>query len=382
MMEVKKYYEPREILNTMKSKESEMNAEQHAFLCGLMREKRPKKIVEVGVAAGGTTCVLLNCINKLCEGKLVSVDLSEKYWRDETKRTGYMLEELPDELKKDHKLLTGKYLAERLEEIAPERDIDFLVLDTVHSLPGEMFDFIAAFPYLKKDAIVVLHDIVLNHLGGDSERYATKVVLDTVTARKYYLFGTDTNECKRTGMENIAAFQINEDTAKYISDCFSALSITWSYVPEESELDIYRKLVEKEYDSLCLKLWDCAVKMQTVTKEEKYIYRDMRGGLVLPRLQQKWTSAKKVCIYGFTMKGKIYFAYALKHGYRVDAIVVSDDAVKPVVANDNIPVYTISEVPFSKKECAFINAGEREESIRAIRKNIYEAGFSDIINEV
>ena len=33
--------------------------------------------------------------------------------------------------------------------IKKEEKIDFLILDTIHNLPGEIFDFLAVFPYLK-----------------------------------------------------------------------------------------------------------------------------------------------------------------------------------------------------------------------------------------
>ena len=56
--------------------------------------------------------------------------------------------------------------------------------------------------------------------------------------------------------------------------------------------------------------------------------------------------------------------------------------IKPIIETNDIPVYKISEVPFAKDECVFINAGERVESIRAIRRNIYAASFSDIMNEI
>ena len=39
-------------------------------------------------------------------------------------------------------------------------DIDFLILDTLHIVPGEILDFLVCLPYLTKDAIVVLHDAI------------------------------------------------------------------------------------------------------------------------------------------------------------------------------------------------------------------------------
>ena len=376
-METTMYYEPAEILKTLHCHVQEMNNEQLGFLCGLIREKKPKKIVEVGVAAGGTTCVILKCMESLREGVLYSVDLNDNYWRDQSQKTGFMLDKLPQGLKERHRLLIGKYLAERLDEIAPSKDIDFLILDTVHSLPGELFDFIAAYPYLSENAVVVLHDIVLNHLDGNFEAYATKIVYDVVAADKYFMLNTHTQGGQKAGMENIAAFQINFDTGKYISNCFSA---TWDYFPQEQELDIYRKLVEREYEKKQLELWDCAVKMQRLTRSVKYIKRDIGGWQEFIELKRKWRLADKVCIYGFGVKGQTYLDFAIREGLRVDAVVFSDGNPIGNIQVKGIPVYYISEIPFLPKECSFINAGEREASIRTIMNNIRYEGYYKILN--
>ena len=57
------FKEPIEILDKISSdRKSEMTEWQLSFLCGLIKESRPQKLVEIGVAAGGTTAVILNCI--------------------------------------------------------------------------------------------------------------------------------------------------------------------------------------------------------------------------------------------------------------------------------------------------------------------------------
>ena len=59
----------------------EMTHFESGFLCGLLKRERPKKILEVGVAAGGTSAVLLKSISMLnLNAKLYSVDLCHKYY--------------------------------------------------------------------------------------------------------------------------------------------------------------------------------------------------------------------------------------------------------------------------------------------------------------
>lgn len=47
------YHEPREILSHTQEKYCEMTVDESAFLCGLIKENKPKKILEVGIAGGG-----------------------------------------------------------------------------------------------------------------------------------------------------------------------------------------------------------------------------------------------------------------------------------------------------------------------------------------
>ena len=61
-------YEPRrKILSHIPNVpgEPEMSEFESAFLCGLLKKFRPKKILEIGVAAGGTTAVMLQCLEDM-----------------------------------------------------------------------------------------------------------------------------------------------------------------------------------------------------------------------------------------------------------------------------------------------------------------------------
>lgn len=256
--------------------EPEMSDFDSSFLCGLIKNRSPKKIVEVGIAAGGTTAIILQCLamldrNEDCE--VYSVDLNEMFYRGTEKKSGFLAEELKDsmpELSFKHKVLLGKYLPEFIDEIGG--DIDFLVLDTVHALPGEILDFLAIFPYLKADACVVLHDIVNNHYGRYPESFATQVLFDCVTADKCIVLQND-NGLK---YPNIGAFFINNDTSKYIMDCFNALSITWSYSVNKDEYEVYRKWFEVHYDAKLISIFNIIYELQRntrsriLTKEQTY----------------------------------------------------------------------------------------------------------------
>ncbi len=165
----------------------EMTKFEQSFLCGLLKMKKPNKIVEVGVSAGGTTAVILNCLSILnSSAKMYSIDFAKRYYRNPKMETGFIAKDIKKVLKSDvqHEILTGNVAPAFLEQIG--KNIDFLILDTVHTLPGELLDFLAIFPYLSPKATVVLHDVSLNlqHTISSARSYSTKVVFDIVVADK------------------------------------------------------------------------------------------------------------------------------------------------------------------------------------------------------
>lgn len=332
------FYEPVVILDQLTSEYSaEMSNDQLAFLCGLIEEYRPNKIVEVGVSAGGTTAVILKCISMLkLKPEFYSLDLSTLFYRDQRKQTGYLAEEckkiLGSEVK--HSLYTGKYAVEYLEEIGA--DIDFLILDTVHSMPGELLDFLAFYPYLKQSAIVVVHDIALNLFHNQPDAFATKVLLDTVAARKFYGMDGDS-------LLNIGAFMINSDTGRYIDNIFSALTLTWKSFPKKEELTLYREFYQKHYNNGNLELFDAAVRMnyrswEERLKEEKRKKKEelMRAYKWIEGIKQK----DKVYIYGCGYYGKKLYELLDALEICLGGFLVSDGQEKANMEN----IYFISEV--------------------------------------
>lgn len=246
---VEPFAKPHEILKSMAEGYCEMKEQEHAFLCGLIRECKPNKVVEVGVAGGGTTAVIMKClelVNPLA--KMFSCDLNINCYRREGKRTGFQLEEVKSQLSnyKNHSFLLGGVLPQFTDKIGD--GIDLCVLDTTHAMPGEILDFLAILPYLNNQAIVILHDTANNLLGRSKAAYATKILLDSVYAEKYYDY--------QNMNLNIGAFKVDDKTREYIANVFSALSITWVYEPAIRELMYYRDTFKKFYDKECIALFD------------------------------------------------------------------------------------------------------------------------------
>lgn len=308
---VELWEKPAQELHKKSDFKCEMNYQEHAFLCGLIKERKPKKIVEIGVAEGGTTAVIVNCLSLLGnECEVYSVDLRELCFCNNQEKTGYEYERMAQYINTEnitHYILLGKLIAGQLKKIG--NNIDFVILDTTHRLPGEVLDFLCILPYLAKDAVVVLHDTNLNYVRAaygtrkyvlESEKcVATKLLFSVVAANKYLTI-------KEGELFNIAAFMISPDTHKYVKNLFFLLTSTWSYILEDSLLKEYRDVYEKYYDEECLKLYDIAVANNQRIFKRTYLAKISQEE-ELDRYQfpyEKIPEGSRIILYGAGVAGK------------------------------------------------------------------------------
>jgi hypothetical protein len=239
------------------------------FLNGVIREVKPKKLLEIGVHRGGSSMLMLNAVRDDSTAHLYSVDyarvinygvtffgLGNKNYAgpDDGKKIGWAVGELTPELLPGWTLFTGGYVAEFIEKIWGGGGIDLCFLDTAHQLPGEILDFLVILPYLSKDAIVVQHDAVLDHasythLDNDPlfnlTCIASPVLFAVMRSEKLKPVEFDGNRCPTAG---IGAHQINDDTWKYVDDIFWALNLKWRYLPTDRDMEHIINILEKHYD--------------------------------------------------------------------------------------------------------------------------------------
>ncbi len=234
---------------------AEMNVADHKLLTTHLKNKKPKKIVELGVSAGGTTKLILDAMDQ--ESALHSVDINIQFYKDKSKKTGWLAEEYYSPQQHGHwHTHLGKDICECIDEIGP--DIDFLVLDTVHSLPGEILSFLAILPYMSENSVLFLHDITL-HI-------------------QYFLKETRLNGYQRSAYCNGLLFNAIDSPSKFYSDddipnsgvifidrehvknnIFSVLNmfcILWNYIPDKKIIIKTREIIAKHYDEKVLNLFD------------------------------------------------------------------------------------------------------------------------------
>ena len=265
-------YGPRkEVFSTPPLANIEMSEFESAFLCGLLRKFKPKKIVECGVAAGGTTAIILKCLENIGqEYSMKSIDISEVYYRDKSVKAGSLAEPIKADLKfGTHEFYLGTVLPLVIDEVGG--DIDFLILDTTHSMPGEGLDFMVALPYLKENAVVCMHDVSLNQRVQFKDSHATTALFSAVTANKFLNFFLDEN--LNPTYPNIAAFQITEDTMKNIENVFLTLILRWRYLPDYPHLRAYTEMLMRHYPSELFMIFQEALRLnlRSLTAEAQLV---------------------------------------------------------------------------------------------------------------
>lgn len=334
-IEIEPYFEPIEIFNKIGERKTELEDDSLGFICGMIRKYKPKKIVEVGVSAGGTTCVILDCLEKLnIDAKVYSVDLAYTYHYDETKACGFQVEDAKPYLNSihNHKLLLGKTIGERIDEIMNDGEkIDLLILDTIHYLPGELLDFIVCMPFMSERSCVICDDLLFAHGGENTQAIATKVLYDTIVADKCFL--------QNSTYENLMGFQLNEHSWMYKNDYFSALITPWSFYPSEEMLTVYRNIIAQYYTDEAMQIFDYAVSMNKKTVNNQ----DSRRKEIRSIFELCDKSTKTV-IYGAGKRGTALNYFLTAHGHEVEGYVVSDNIDKNEFKHLNNKVFHLSEI--------------------------------------
>lgn len=234
---------------------------EHDFLLWMLNKYKPRKILEVGVHAGGTSALILK--NTPANSTLHAVDIAVQC--DSRHGVGYKVDEICSESeKKRYKRYLGRDVIYTLPEIGDE--IDLCVLDTVHQTPGELLQFFAIYPYFKKGAFLVLHDLSLNMLGS-AYSSIEKEKFSFATRLLFSLIGSSLKILPERPLPNIGAVKIDDNTRKHLSSTFFGLGITWFYYPSDL-IPVYSNFIHTHYDKFCAEIFDTCINGQKKIMEK------------------------------------------------------------------------------------------------------------------
>jgi len=233
---------------------SRMWGNQKEFLNGVVRKFKPKKVLEIGVAEGGSSIIILNAIKDIEDSHLYSIDLSTN------NMIGYCVKNLFQNLSNKWSLYTGNIPVKFMKSIG--NNIDMVFIDSAHFEPGEILDFLIALPFLKEEAIVMFHDIgnQITKCGekGSRRNFAPYKIFNIIRGTKIYPSGNNILT------KDIGAIKLDKKQYKYIHDYFRALGGQWDYFPEEVHIKMIRKFIETYYDKDCLLMFEETVKFNRV----------------------------------------------------------------------------------------------------------------------
>lgn len=237
---------------------SEMTEHERQFLNSIILRNKPKKLLEIGVSRGASSVVLLNAIKNKKNAKLYSIDRYEKYYADSSINNGSIVDSYPY-LKNKWELYVNGLATDFIDEIG--NDIDFCLIDTMHINPGEILDFLMVLPYLKEDAIIVFHDTNL-HTHLENVKYnllwsiTNNTLMSSIRGKK---FVQGNFICNNTVFSNIAAVKLNKDTRQHLWEIFNLLTIKWSYMPSEEDLNKVIAHFKHFYDEKYIKYLELVI---------------------------------------------------------------------------------------------------------------------------
>ena len=247
----------KEIINDKIKKYSrwilELNEAQ--FINGIIRKNQLKNSLEIGVARGGSSILILNSIKDIENSVLVSLDLNKRLIKEPNKMIGYRVNKYFPELSKKWKLYTGAQPHIFLEKLNIK--FNFLLLDSAHVSPGEILNFIEALPFLNENAIVVIHDIMWHFGKKPKFKFFPSCIslMPSLYGDKIFMHKKD------GGFSNIGAVFLYQNQEKHYIDYFLLLLNFWEYTPKDNQINELRLFIKKYYkDRKYISIFDIAVR--------------------------------------------------------------------------------------------------------------------------
>ena len=242
-----------------------LNLYEANFINGLIRKLKPKNCLEIGVANGGSAILILNAIKDIQNSCLVSLDLNNKLYFDNTKKVGYRVKEYFPELAKNWKLFTGDQPHKFLVKL--NMKFDFLFLDSAHIAPGELINFIEALPFMNENAIVVMHDILWQFKQKEKIYPSNIHLYPAIYGNKILLRNNDID------IGNIAAVILSPNQKSHYLEYFLLLLTLWEYMPTDKQINDLRIFIKDYFkNDFYLKIFDIAVEKNRISIENHKIY--------------------------------------------------------------------------------------------------------------
>ena len=218
-----------------------LSLEEAQFINGIIRKNKLKNCLEIGVAQGGSSILILNALKDMENSILVSLDLNKDLYNNPNKLTGYRVKQYFPELLNKWKLYTGDQAHKFLMNLNIK--FDFLFLDSAHVSPGEILNFIEALPFLNENAIVIIHDLFWHfHRATNSKFFPSCINLIPALYGDKVFINQNQNE-----ISNLGAVFLYPNQKEHYLDYFLLLLNFWEYIPKVKHINDLRLFIKIYY---------------------------------------------------------------------------------------------------------------------------------------
>ena len=235
----------------------QLSINQVYFINGLIRKIKPKNCLEIGVANGGSSILILNALKDFKNSHLISLDLNSRSCTNHLLKTGNRVKKYFPELADKWSLFTGDLPNKFLDKL--NMKFDFVFIDSAHESPGEILNLIEILPFINENVIIVVHDIFW-HFTRKAPPPPKEIKF---TPSSIYLLSVlygDKILIKNNELENIGAVFLYKDQKQHYLDYFLLLNGFWEYMPSKKQIEDIRIFIKKYYNNdLYLQLFDNSV---------------------------------------------------------------------------------------------------------------------------
>ncbi len=234
-----------------------------AFFAGLATTVRPKKVVEVGVASGWGSAILLQALAQsgCADSQYFGVDIAPRFFYDAGYATGQAVQEVVPKLANRYRLLTGRVIAEVVTDIGG--DVDFAFIDAHHMHPWATLDLLSLLPFILPGGWVALHD--LNLCRKEDQEHRNR-------GPKYLFEGWEDDKAHSIQVPTMAgAIRIGGDPSKHLPLLLDILYTPWELPVEDRFLVPMVSLVSKHYGP------EWGAKFQRATEVGNYFANKMHS---------------------------------------------------------------------------------------------------------
>ena len=208
------------------------------FLYDMVACTRPRRMIEIGVASGVSTAVLLRALADIgpvaddAGPRLHSFDILPKCYFDDSRATGAAVDDMTPEFRHGVQMHLGKTAVDAARLFAAD-PVDLAFIDGDHRHPCPIVDLLTLLPALKPGAWVILHDIDLPAAALRYEAmFNTKVDWHHAGAQRLYDHWPWEKFRGEGDGRNIGAVRIPADHAVTRDDFRALIDLPWEVKPD------------------------------------------------------------------------------------------------------------------------------------------------------